>query len=135
MNKPYDPSYWPPFPVLEISLALREQRPQVGPLLALVDTGADGTFIPIVHIKTLRAPVSGQMIVHPQFGSPYVAHTHTLDILVGSIRLSAIEIVGDDTGNEIILGRNLLNKLVMLLDGPQAQTDVWESRPDIHWRK
>jgi hypothetical protein len=33
--------------------------------------------------------------------------------------LPAIEVVGDEQGNEIIIGRNILNRLVMTLDGPK----------------
>jgi hypothetical protein len=28
-------------------------------------------------------------------------------------------VVGDEIGNEVVLGRNVLNKLVVTLDGPQ----------------
>lgn len=71
------------------------------------------------------------MIVHPHFGTPQLAYTHTLDILVGSYRFLAIEVVADNHSEEIILGRNLLNKLVLLLDGPQNLTDVWDAHPII----
>ena len=69
------------------------------------------------------------MIVPPHFGTPQITHTHTLDIFVGSFRFSALEVVGDGHRMEIIIGRNLLNKLVLLLDGPHRLTDVWDSRP------
>jgi hypothetical protein len=129
MSTNYTDEYWPPFPVLEISFAVRDEAPSVEPLQALIDTDADGTFVPVKYIKQLNIPVSGQMIVHPHFGTPQVAHTHTLDILVGSYRFSAIEVVGDNYSKEIIVGRNLLNKLVLLLDGPHHLTDVWDTRP------
>ena len=131
MSTAYNDDYWPPFPVLEISLAVRDESPIIAPLHALIDTGADGTFVPVKYIKLLNIPVSGQMVVHPHFGTPQLAHTHTLDILVASYRFSAIEVVGDSHSKEIIVGRNLLNKLVLLLDGPQTLTDVWDTRPMI----
>jgi predicted aspartyl protease len=129
MSTTYTDAYWPPFPVLEISLAIRDQTPSIGPFQALIDTGADGAFVPVKYIKQLKIPVSGQMIVHPHFGTPQVAHTHTLDILVGSFRFSAIEVVGDNQEKDLIVGRNLLNKLVLVLDGLRRQTDVWDYRP------
>jgi len=33
-------------------------------------------------------------------------------------------VVGDEQGNEIVLGRNVLNKLRLLLNGPVGQSDV-----------
>lgn len=41
-----------------------------------------------------------------------------VDMGVGSLRLPAVEVVGDEQGDEIILGRNVLNRLRLLLDGP-----------------
>ena len=46
-----------------------------------------------------------------------------VDVSIGSLRLPAIEVVGDERGNEIVLGRNVLNKLRLLLDGPAQLTD------------
>lgn len=34
--------------------------------------------------------------------------------------------MGDERGDEIILGRNVLNKLRLMLDGPAAVTKVLE---------
>lgn len=135
MNQSYDVSYWPPFPAVEVYLALRDQSPRAGPVTALIDTGADGTFVPVHYVKRLAAPASGRVRVHPHFGSPRVVHTHTLDLLISSLRLPAIEVVGDVEGTEIILGRNVLNKLILLLDGPRTQTDVLEQRPRLHERR
>jgi hypothetical protein len=33
-------------------------------------------------------------------------------------------VVGDDTGDEIVLGRNVLNSLLLTLDGPTQVTEV-----------
>lgn len=52
---------------------------------------------------------------------------HRVDvILFGVIRLPNIEVIGDDWGSQIILGRNVLNKLQMRLNGPDKTTTVTE---------
>ena len=43
---------------------------------------------------------------------------YLVDIRVGSLTLPGLEVVGDDLGNEILLGRDVLNRLRLLLDGP-----------------
>ncbi len=48
----------------------------------------------------------------------------TVDIGIDQLCLPAVEVVGDERGNEIILGRNVLNKLRLLLDGPNALTKM-----------
>lgn len=44
--------------------------------------------------------------------------------------LPGIEVVGDEQGRDVLLGRNVLNKLIVLLDGPGRLTAVLSRRPD-----
>ena len=53
---PYDRAYRPPMPAFEISLGLPGHNPTVGPLPAIVDTGADATLVPIAYVKQIGAP-------------------------------------------------------------------------------
>ncbi len=46
------------------------------------------------------------------------------DVLIGSERFPGIEIAADETDAEFLLGRNILNKLPLFLDGPQPVTQV-----------
>ena len=38
--------------------------------------------------------------------------------MIGELTLSGITVVGDELGDETVLGRNVLNRLRLLLDGP-----------------
>lgn len=49
--------------------------------------------------------------------------------MIGNERLSAIEVAADKQDNRILLGRNLLNRLILLLDGVHASTDLLTRRP------
>lgn len=53
MSFPYSTRHHPPIPALEIALRSPEGGTSVGPLLALVDTGADGTVIPTEYLEQL----------------------------------------------------------------------------------
>jgi len=46
---------------------------------------------------------------------------------IEDIRLPAVEVVGDEQGEEIVLGRNVLNRLRLLLDGPAGQLEILDS--------
>jgi hypothetical protein len=48
---------------------------------------------------------------------------YIVDIHLGGILLPAIQVAADEGGEEIILGRNVLNKLSIFLDGPVLITD------------
>jgi len=120
MKSAYSKEYDPPAPVLPISLAAPEEAPQIGPQSALIDTGADGTFIPTAFLEQLDVPVIYATNVRSHLSERLRrVSVHQIDILIDTIRLPGIDVVSDDWSNEIILGRNILNKLSLLLDGPQ----------------
>lgn len=125
MKTPYSRSYFPPAPILTVRLAVPEESAQLGPYQALVDTGADGTFVPTAFLEELDAPIVYSTNVRPHLGvGTHRVSVYEVDVVLDSIRLPGIEVVGDDWGNEVILGRNVLNRLLVLLDGPREMTDA-----------
>ena len=125
MKYRYDPSYYPAIPAIEIWLAVPEQTMTVGPLTAIVDTGADGTLVPMQIVRRLPSLLAlDRKTLRSQWGEPRVVRTCWVDVGIAGVRLPAIEIVADTQGGEVILGRNVLNRLKILLDGPQEILDV-----------
>lgn len=118
MKSRYDPSYPPPAPILEISLGAPGGSLCVGPLKGLMDTGADGSIVPLVHLEALGIQVDSQRILVGYGGGRRRVDIYLVDLAVGGTRLPGIEVVGDDREDEIIVGRNVLNKLRILLAGP-----------------
>ena len=127
MKTPFSRTYVPPAPVLAVSLASPDESPQVGPTQALIDTGADGTFVPTSFLEILDVPIVYTTNVRSHLGeSAYQVAVYKVDLILGEVRLPNVEVVGDDWGSEIILGRNVLNKLRLFLDGPGQMTDLRE---------
>jgi hypothetical protein len=62
--------------------------------------------------------------IRSHWGEWRAAQLFTVDIELGSLRLPCVFVVGDEQGTEIVLGRNVLNKLRVLLDGPAGETDI-----------
>jgi len=123
-TEPYSQEYNPPAPVLPVNIAVPGEAPGTGSYSALVDTGADGTFVPTTILETLDLPVSYMTNVRSHLGEElYRVPVHKVDIVMfNSIRFPNIEVVGDDWGNRLILGRNVLNLLRLYLDGPHEMT-------------
>ena len=44
--------------------------------------------------------------------------------MVEEISFPGILVVGDEAGNEVILGRDVLNRLRLLLDGLKLQSEI-----------
>jgi hypothetical protein len=47
-------------------------------------------------------------------------------VLFDTIRLPNLEVIADDWGSKIIIGRDVLNKLHLLLDGPNETVKLKE---------
>ncbi|MBI4771806.1 MAG: hypothetical protein HY784_15670 [Chloroflexi bacterium] len=132
MNTPFDTNYTPPIPVLQVYLAELDEAPRVGPLSAIVDTGADGTLIPVQYLEWVEAVAIGDALIHGVLGESREVELFEVDLLINSLRLPGVIVTGDDRGSEILLGRNVLNKLILLLDGHAGETELFEQRP--RWR-
>jgi predicted aspartyl protease len=117
MKFAYLDAYFPPAPALEVKIGYPTESLRLGPFIAIVDTGADGTLVPLSLLDSLNAPFVDDVRIRSHWGEWRNIQIFTVDIGIGSLRLPSIEVLGDDVGNEIVLGRNLLNKLRLLLDG------------------
>jgi len=124
MQFSYDTTYFPPAPSLEIKLAIPEESFEIGPLTALVDTGADVTIVPIEHIEPLKIQVDNRKFLRSHWGERRTVDIYLLDVGLGNIRLPLVEIIADELGNEIIIGRNVLNKLIATLNGPAQSMEI-----------
>jgi predicted aspartyl protease len=126
MQFKYDDGYLPPAPSLEISLAVPDEAFRIGPLQALVDTGADATLVPASHLEQLSLQVDNRKYLRSQWGEQRVVDTYFLDVGIGGMRLPAVEIVADPLSDEVIVGRNILNRLILNLDGPAQALELLE---------
>jgi predicted aspartyl protease len=124
----YSQDYLPPAPILPVRIAIADESPKTKEYKALVDTGADATFVPTEILEELELPVLYMANVRSHLGDRiHRVPIHRVDvILFGSIRLPNIEVIGDDWGNQMIVGRDVLNKLRIHLNGPNRTTSVSE---------
>jgi predicted aspartyl protease len=113
-------------PTIEIGLAYPGEAPLFGPMSAIVDTAADGTLVPTDVLARFQLVESDRTWIRSQWGEYRSALVYVLDLHIGSLLLPAVRIVEDDRGKEIILGRDVLNKLRILLDGPGEMTELLE---------
>ncbi len=123
MKFDYLVSYFPAIPALQIRLGFPEEALKIGPLDAIVDTGADGTLVPQALIDELNAPLVNQVRVRSHWGEWRTVLVFTIDIDIAGLRLPAVEVAGDP-GQEVVLGRNVLNLLRLFLDGPARRTTL-----------
>lgn len=126
---PYSSHYFPPVPVLHVRLHVPDTSQGYGPIKAVMDFGADMTIVPLNWLEQIGAPEMDEVRIRGYWGKRIDVTTYLVDIQIGSVTLPAIEVAGDPYSTEVLLGRNVLNVLVLLLDGPKRVTDVLARRP------
>ncbi len=127
----YSSTYFPPAPILHIRLATPGESAKIGPISAIIDTGSDGTLIPSRYLENVEAIGVGDALLHGILGEVYEAHLFKVDIWIDSLIIPGVTVVAIDRGEEVILGRNIVNKLILLLDGHRGETELFEQRPKL----
>ncbi len=117
---PYGTQYIPPAPVLPVRVGRPRMKPAVL-LAALVDTGADISVLPADLAARLDLPVIGRLTVAGVDGLPRALPVYAAEMAVEAYRV-AIRVIG--LGTTPLVGRDLLNKLVAHLYGPETILDV-----------
>ncbi len=124
MKFPYDADYFPPAPSVEIQLSMPGGSFIAGPLRAFVDTGADVLLVPFRHIEPLGAQIDNRKYLRSQWGERRIVDVYLLDVGIGGLRLPLVEVVADDRSDEVIVGRNVLSRLIVTLNGPKQELEI-----------
>src|SRR5687767_4771391 len=113
-----------PMPVLSIYIGPLGQRPTLGPIMAIVDTGADMTILPVSVIQPIQISPFSSGHLFGQWRDPHQVDFYLIELEIEGVRLTNIQIAADETITEVILGRNVLNKLPLFLDGPERHIEI-----------
>lgn len=112
---PFDDDFEPPASVLPVRISGIGERAPTALLQMLVDTGADCTLIPVAFARSLRLPVVDRILVQGVGGHAERVPVHAARLRIGTLRaLTRVVALGE----EALLGRDILNKLVLTIDGP-----------------
>ena len=136
MSTKYSPAKTPPAPILSVSLSRPGESPPTQTRPALIDTGGDFTTVPANWLLHIDAPEVRWAYLRGLWSEQRPVTLYLVDLHLDTGILPGVEVVGIDEDDieteddrEIVLGRNILNQLILLLDGPSQQTDVLERRP------
>jgi predicted aspartyl protease len=124
MKYSYHRNYQPPFSIVQIVLHNPEEGLSIAVNNALVDTGADTTLVPIGYLQQIQAPVLKRTRIRSHWGEWRSVALFLIDIELENRRLPSVIVVADEQGDEIILGRNVLNKLRIFLNGPDNFVEI-----------
>ncbi len=116
--------YFPPIPCLDLILRAPDSSQSQGHVRAMIDTGADITLVPQALLDQISAPEVDEVRLRSHWGEATTVITYLVDIQLGADLLPGVEVVGDMHGERVLLGRNVINKLLLLIDGPRQHTEL-----------
>lgn len=125
MSIPYQRTgYRFPIPILSVRFRRLAEPIATEAYPAIVDTGADMTMAPAEILVNLQAQDIQETTLVSPWGDRHPVLLYLVDLEIEGQVFPGVLVAGDETSDEIILGRNLLNLLPLFLDGPQQQTHV-----------
>src|SRR5690606_13170375 len=111
----------PPIPVAEVSLKKTNSRARSDTLEMVLDTGADISLLPRSILEDMGIEPSGKKFLLIGFdGSTIESEIYELQVIfrLGKRFEGAYSAIDEPVG---IIGRDILNQLVLIFDGPELQ--------------
>ncbi len=123
LDFPYDEAFDPAMPVVDILVDGYAGRPQLT-VVALIDSGADGTMLPVNVLEAVGALYEDSVQMRGVLGESEQVDRYTVAIRLGPLTLHGIQAVAVPPDGESVLGRDALNNLVLTLNGRAHTTQV-----------
>ncbi len=111
----------PSSPSLSVQVAGPDEHDWLTVATALVDTGADATIMPDSLLSSILVVEWDQARLRSQWGEYRLVYRYEVDLRIGDRTFSSVLVVADDVGEDVIIGRDVLNRLRFLYDGPAQQ--------------
>lgn len=123
MNIPYDLNVEPPAPFLQMEVANSLGKRRRSMVSALVDTGSDITAIPTRFVETLQLYPIGRLRLEDVTSDTKLVLTYAVRLTVADMTIPRLEVIL--TGLDfIVLGRDVLNRFYLHLNGPELNFDL-----------
>lgn len=114
----YDSAYpGPPMPIADIRISGSDTPENYVLLSALVDSGADATFIPVRYLKRIEAKIVDKRRMRDASDLSYQVDIYAISLSVGPFSHQAVEVIANRYSDVVILGRDVLNHLIVTLNG------------------
>ena len=119
----YDKEVDPPAPFLSVTVASPIEKRRRETLPALLDTGSDVTAIPVRLVESLQLYPTGRLRLEDIKSETTFVYTYGVQLNVAEVIIPRTEVIL--TGLDfIVLGRDVLNRFYLTLNGPELLFDL-----------
>ncbi len=123
MRAAYDTSSFPPAPFLPVQLAGLTAHAETVTVQAKLDTGADLTAIPVAVIERLRLMPASEIEVEGYDTRRATVRAYDVNLQIDQLKVTGLLVIGF-AEDYVLLGRDVLNRMRVLLDGPALTTEI-----------
>lgn len=129
LSFPYSDVYVPAAPVVEVRVSGTGRNRKSRTIQALLDTGADATILPISLLTMVGAQFLTARRMRGVMGHAYDIDIFYVTIEIAGLTLRGLRVIGvKDSAEEPIVGRDILNRVHVILDGPN-ETLIVQAEP------
>lgn len=120
----YNTIYAPSAPFIPIAIDGYDSAKPPIIVQAFVDSGADGTMLPEDVLRAVGAEYQDTVRLRGAAGEVQQLDQYTVRIQIERETIHAVSAVAAAAGSEALIGRDVLNHLVVTLNGPAGVTEV-----------
>jgi hypothetical protein len=124
MRYNYNRQVEPPAPFVHVSLKCLETGKSIDNLPALIDIGADRTVIPGGLVDLLGLVPLEELRVAGLGGQVFSVPTYKVELTIRTLLPQKVLLIAHDAEPFILLGRDVLNRHRLLLDGPGLTLEI-----------
>jgi hypothetical protein len=118
----YSTTFTPPAPALQVDVR-NGQTGAIQRVLAKLDTAADGSIIPEDLVKSLELITYDEILAISFDGGLQRRASYLIDLLFVGRVFTELEVVSAPLPY-LLLGRDVLNKVVIIFNGPQLTFEI-----------
>lgn len=119
----YNHAYSPSAPFVEVGVNNYDAGSTPINVKAQVDSGADATMMPISVLEQV-----GALFEATHSARDFSGQAHIVDLYAAAVSLAGqtfyLRVIAQENTNEGIIGRDILNDLVVTLNGPAHVTEI-----------
>ena len=114
----------PPAPFVLVALRCDETGNQLVSIPAQLDTGADRTVLPQAHVDKLGLLPMDELRICGFGGQVLLLPTYRVQLGMHDFPVVTIEVIAHSEESHVLLGRDVMNRHRLLLDGPQFLLEI-----------
>ncbi len=120
----YNRQVEPPAPFAHVSLRCPETGKAADDLPAQIDTAADRTVIPGSLVDRLDLLPLDEIPVAGFGGQVFLVPTYSVELALRTLSPQTVEVIAHAEEPFVLLGRDVLNRHRLLLDGPGLALEI-----------